>query len=76
VATWDGVAPPSHIHMYVDAVEVPYGNSTSPTGARADDTQNSVNIGCSDAGTGSFLGSIYDARIYDHALTPAEVALL
>lgn len=76
VATWDGVAETSHVHLYVDAHEVLYSTPIDPTGPRADDSMNTVNIGCNDGGLGSFPGSIYDARIYDHALSPAEVGLL
>jgi hypothetical protein len=76
VATWDGTAVASHVHFYVDSAEVTYGNSTNPTGARADDSQNGAGIGCLDGSGGSLGGEMYDLRIYDRALSAGEITCL
>jgi hypothetical protein len=77
VVTWDGTALASHVHFYVDGTEVTYGNSISPSGARADDSQNGAAISCLDGSDGTSLaGEMYDVRIYDRALSPGEVSCL
>jgi hypothetical protein len=75
VATWDGSNAGANIHIYVDGVETAYAEVADATGARPDDSGITASIGCG-ASSGGFVGLIDDVRLYDRALSPAEVGQL
>ena len=63
------------IHIYVDGVETTYQTNTDGSGARDDDSAQSVRIGSSSSGN-FFDGLIDEVRVYNRALTEAEIRQL
>jgi hypothetical protein len=75
VATWDGGAAASGVHVYVDNVEVAYATGSDATDPRPDDSAIGLSINCNATSTG-FPGIIDEVQIFDRALTAAQVAAL
>ena len=69
VAVYDG----SEMRLYKDGEPV---GSSPKTGSMATNSGIGVNIGRNPDGYGKWKGAIDDVRIYDRALTPAEVGIL
>jgi len=73
--TWDGSLPFASVRFYANDVEVADTDLTDTAqGTRPDDSDVEVVIGCN--ANHSFDGAISDVRLYDRALTAAEVAAL
>ena len=66
VITYDN----SNIRIYADGVYASYGTRS---GVQIPTTLNNGTIGCLVGGTGKFTGQACDLRVYNRALTPAEV---
>jgi len=73
-ATWDGSTSANGIHVYVDGVEPAYASQADAPGLRGDDS--AIDFTISRNASPSFTGGVDDVRIYDHVLSPAEVAAL
>lgn len=67
-----GVYDGSTVYNYIDGVKE---NTASLTGTVADNG-NSTHIGAEDSSSGNFDGEICDVRLYNHALSPNEIAYL
>ena len=77
VLTWDGSVNSSGAHIYVDGVEASYNAPTEGVGAYVTDASRSLSIGNGrDNADHEFTGPIDDVRIYNRALSAAEVTRL
>jgi hypothetical protein len=71
--TWDGTPGAAGVHIYVNGVEVGYAVQQNPTGTRINDAAYPLTIGNSQFLDATWNGVIDDVRIYNRALTPAEI---
>ena len=76
VLTWDGTLNASGILFYVDGSLAAMTAGTNGTAVLLDDDDGNLYIGNRDNGTRTFNGLIDDFRLYDRALTPAEITAL
>ena len=67
-ATYDG----SDVRLYVNGTEVPESPVAGPTSIAVN--SNALGIGAEGAGASKYEGALDDVRLYDRALTPAEIA--
>lgn len=75
--TWTGSATASTSHLYINGVETSYATTTNGTGGRADDSAQSISIGNPPGRTDrTFDGKIDNVRIYNRALSSAEISAL
>ncbi len=72
LATWDGTALQTGIHIYVDGVECSYGTGQDAVGTRITDSFYPLLIGSTATGTYSFNGTIDEFRVYNKVISPAE----
>jgi hypothetical protein len=70
---WDGTPAASNVKIYVDGVEVAHSSDVNATGTRANDSNNNLLIGNNVATDQTFNGVIDEARVYNRALTQAEI---
>ena len=76
VVTWDGSTSASNVHIYKNGVETAYGTQTNAVGSRSTDAANSIIVGNSAGAVRTWDGPIDDVRVYNRALTVAEVSTL
>lgn len=75
--TWTGSATATNAKLYVNGVETSYATTTNGTGGRVDDSAQSISIGNPPGRTDrTFDGKIDNVRIYNRALSAAEIATL
>lgn len=72
-AVWDGTTVAANVRIYVNGVEVAHALDLNATGARVDDSNNSLIIGNNIGAGQTFNGVIDEARVYGHPLTQAEI---
>ena len=72
VATWDGSASGTGIHLYVNGGETGY-QTTAGSGSRVSDASQNLLIGNSTEGNRLFNGQIDDVKIFNYALTAQQV---
>jgi hypothetical protein len=73
VVTWDGTNNASNVHIYRNGIEVLYSSTINGVGTFGSDALEPLSIGNFRAGTLTFDGLIDDVRIYNYALTPAQI---
>jgi len=71
--TWDGSATATNVHMYVNGTETAYGTVTNGTGSQVSDSGVSQVISSDSRQVDGYLD---DVRIYNRALTQAEITRL
>ena len=76
IATWDGGALGTGIHLYANGVELAYSASTDGAGTRANDSTNGLSLNCSNGGMSGFGGVIDDVRVWTRVLSPSEAQAL
>ncbi len=77
VMTWDGTTAASGVKFYVDGEYKANSVETNATGTITTDGAATMFIGSSSLANGRYFGGNYDeARIYNRALSPAEVRQL
>src|SRR3989344_5196869 len=76
VFTWDGSSISTNIKIYRDGKEVSGTSGNNGTGNRISDSSNSLIIGNDDGQTRTFNGLIDDVRVYNRALSAAEIQTL
>ena len=72
-AVWDGTSTAANVKIYVNGNEVPHRLDRDATGTRLIDSNNDLIVGNNAAGDQTFDGLIDEARIYNRALTQAEI---
>ena len=74
--TWDGSATGANIHIYKDGVESSYASTINGSGTQYSDAALPFIIGNRGDGTIPFYGLIDDVRVYNSALSPAQISVL
>jgi hypothetical protein len=76
LATWDGSAGMSHVHLYINGVQAD-GTGSSGTGPEQDDAGTPLTIGNRQVDSAKgFTGAIDDVRVYNRVLSSAEIQTL
>src|SRR5581483_4244983 len=68
-----GSATGANIHLYRNGVELAYSSTVNAAGTRLDDTAGILRIGNNDLLNRTFAGDLDDVRVYNRALSAAEV---
>ncbi len=76
VATWDGTAGTSGVHIYKNGVEISYAAQGTTSGSLGDDSALTFNIGNRPATDMTIDGTIDDVRVYNRVLSAAEIQTL
>lgn len=76
IATWDGTANFSGIHMYVNGTECSYTGEANGSGTQTDDSAYSFLIGNNSGDTRSFDGEIFEMTVYNDVLSAQEIEQL
>ena len=71
--TWDGNSTAIDVRIYVNGAEASYQTTTNGAGAENADAALSLFVGNDSAGGVTFNGSIDDVRVYNRALSNAEI---
>ncbi|MBS3105955.1 fibronectin type III domain-containing protein [Candidatus Woesearchaeota archaeon] len=71
--TWDGSGTATNVHMYLDGVEVVYDTRNNGLGNRVSDAAQYFNIATQGNSPTSLPAVMDDVRIYNRALTQAEI---
>jgi hypothetical protein len=74
VATFDGSLSSNRLKVYVNGATTPSYQGNPGTTTSIPNTSASTRIGTLDATTVGFIGTIDDVRIYNSALSPADIA--
>ena len=74
--TWDGSATGANIHTYKDGVEASYQSTINGSGTKYSDAALPFVIGNRGNGNNPFYGLIDDVRVYDYALSTAQITTL
>ncbi len=70
---WDGTPNASNVKLYVNGVEVAHSRDFDATGPRVNDSSNNLIVGNNNGTDQTFDGIIDEARVYDRALSQAEI---
>jgi Concanavalin A-like lectin/glucanases superfamily len=74
VATYDGSETAGGVKIYIDGIRSDTNSDIGGTYTGMSNTGKSVEIGSYNAGLNNLNGKIDDVRIYNYALTPAQIA--
>ena len=74
--SWDGSTSAANARIYINGVETTYAQTTNGTTNRVSDAANPLTIGAQSDGGNPYNGLIDEVRIYNRALSAAEIQTL